>query len=200
MRLAIWHVDGEGGVLLVVLGQAASSVCCQGVFDLVQERARLLTIGVTHVWSDGVGACLDGELPLTIVVCILRFDVVVRHLVHFRPTAEALVQEDASLEHWGNLLMLNDVDLLAYLLRLLLQSILSIFVLHLLLLDQLLVLQQLLHIAGVEAVASAELVELVELAQLLVTSSLAGHVQLLEVIEIVQLLLSLEELLLLVHL
>lgn len=181
--MPVWHVDGERGVLLVVVGQAASSVCCQGVFDLVQERARLLTIGVAHVWSDGVGACLDGELPLTIVVvCILRFYVVVRHLVHFRPTAEALVEEDASLEHWGNLLMLNDIDLLAYLLRLLFQSIFRIFVLHLLLLDQLLVLQQLLHIAGVEAVASAELVELVELAQLLVTSSLAGHVQLLEII------------------
>lgn len=162
---------------------------------------RILVRIVIHLF-DGVGALatLDRELPLSIVVRILRFYVVVRHLVHFGAAAEALVQEDASLEHWGNLLMLNDIDLLAYLLRLLFESIFRIFVLHLLLLNQLLVLQQLLHIAGVEAVASTELIELVELAQLLISSSLASHVQLLEVIEVIQLLLSLQKLLLLVHL
>ena len=200
MLVRIGDVDGERGVLRVVMGQAASSVCCQGVFDLVQERARLLSIlvQIIHLCD---GACLDGELSLSIVViCIQRFDVVVGHLVHFGSAAEALVQEDAPLKHWGNLLMLNDIDLLAYLLRLLLQAMFSIFVLHLLLLNQLLVLQQLLHIAGVEAVASAELIEVVELAQLLVASSLAGHMQLLQIIEIVQLLLSLQKLLLLVHL
>ena len=79
-------------------------------------------------------ATLYRELPLSVAVGILRFHVVIRHLVDLCSAAEAMVQEDASLEHWGNLLMLNDIDLLAYLLRLRFQTIFSLFLLHLLLL------------------------------------------------------------------
>ena len=68
-------------------------------------------------------------MPLSCIVLILGLDaVVVLHLVDLCSIAETLVQKDSAFQHWRNLLMLNNVNLLAYLLWIIFGSIFRIFI------------------------------------------------------------------------
>lgn len=134
VRLAMWHIiirnmNRERRVLFAFIGWECASVGCQCVFDLVQEAVGLflwtssfhrqcwtLTLGGTH-------------LLLSCIVLILGLDaVVVLHLIELIPIAETLVQKDSTFQHWWNLLMLNNINLLAYLLWIIFGSIFRIFI------------------------------------------------------------------------